>query len=98
MDTRTRCWRPTNSGRRNVNYYYDEVLYSLEETRFDTIYNLHGTLVLILGIDAYKSNEFRMSVFDRHKSEGQGLFSVMKTTYPGSLGASYPVWCCLDGF
>ncbi len=64
---------------------YNEVLDSLEETRFDTIYNLHGTLVLLLGIDAIKSNEFRMSVFDRHRSEGQGLFSVMKTTYPGSL-------------
>jgi len=65
--------------------YYNEVMDSVEETRYDTIYQLHAILLFIQGYEEYKSFEFRMAVLDKYRSDGKSTFYIVNNTYPGSL-------------
>jgi hypothetical protein len=67
--------------------YYNEVLDSLQETRFDSIITFNSELSMYQGLDLMKNSEFRMAEIDRYRSPGSNTFNMIIQTYPGYLRA-----------
>jgi hypothetical protein len=69
------------------NDYYDEVISNLEDTPLDTLVELNSDLILLQGITDMKNSELRLAIIDRYRAEGNTIYNIINTTYPGYLVA-----------
>jgi len=67
------------------NNYYEDVLNTLEDTPYDSIIVLNSDLFLYQGLQEIKKSELRLAVIDHYNSEGNSIFNIISTTYPGYL-------------
>lgn len=65
--------------------YYDIVTEELSETPYDSIISFNEDLTLLNSLDNSKDSEFRLAVIDRYTGEGDNLFNIFQTKYPGYL-------------
>jgi hypothetical protein len=67
--------------------YYGDAVDSLTYTPYDSLIQLNYLLSEIQGEDEVKSDEFRMAIIDRNRSNDKTTYNIMKATYPGYLEA-----------
>ncbi len=67
--------------------YYDEIISDLQDTPLDTLVEFNSDLLLLNGITNMKNSELRLAVVDCYRSEGNTIYNIINTTYPGYLVA-----------
>ncbi len=67
--------------------YYDEIMSDLQDTPLDTLVEFNSDLLLLNGITNMKNSELRLAVVDCYRSEGNTIYNIINTTYPGYLVA-----------
>jgi hypothetical protein len=65
--------------------YYNDMLDSLRETRFDSIVTFNSELSMYQGLDLMKNSPFRMAVIDRYRTPESTTYGRITQTYPGYL-------------
>jgi hypothetical protein len=65
--------------------FYDDVITSLQDTPLDTIIEFNTDLMLLNGFADMKNSELRLAVIDCYRSEGNSVYNIINTTYPGYL-------------
>jgi hypothetical protein len=65
--------------------YYDEVIYALEETPYDSLIKFNGDLSFYNGLDLIQDNEFRLATIDSYRDGEGNTFEVVQSTYSNYL-------------
>lgn len=67
--------------------YYDDVIYDLEDTPYDSMITLNSIVSLYQGLEELKNSEFRLAVIDRYRTNGSSTYPIVESIYPGYLSA-----------
>ncbi len=65
--------------------YYGDAVDSLTYTPYDSLIQLNYILSEMQGEQEVKSDEFRMAIIDRNRSNDKTTYNIIKATYPGYL-------------
>ncbi len=72
-------------GEEDFTDYYDEVIYTLEETPYDSLIKFNGDLSFYNGLDLILDNEFRLATIDSYRDGEGNTYEVVQSTYSNYL-------------
>ncbi len=64
---------------------YNEVIETLEETKYDSIIGTNYVLLLYRALENMKNAEFRLATIDYYRTDGAGTYNILQTKYPGYI-------------